>query len=139
MINASEKELNKILTAYKQACLQLELANIQDVEGLDDGLWSRFIDALNDDLNTPNAITTVLDTVKSINQNVRKRPLDTDLIGKLVNTLEKELYVLGVKYNRLKMNDEDRTMYADWRVAVKEKNFEVADGLRKLLQEKGII
>ncbi|MGM9913544.1 cysteine--tRNA ligase [Floccifex sp.] len=139
VFDAAIKELNKIQNAYKQACLQLELENVTQNDELEPGLWNTFIDALNDDLNTPNAITTILDTVKQINQNVRKRPLDTQLLMKLVNTLEKELYVLGIEFDRLKMTQEDKDMYMNWRKAVKEKNYEVADQYRTTLQEKGII
>ena len=133
------KELNKIQNAYKQACLQMELANIQRGNQLDDDLWKSFIDALNDDLNTPNAITTVLDTVKSINQNIRKRPVDFDQISKLVYTLERELYVLGIEFEPLKLTEQDKEMYTAWRKAVKEKDFITADQYRLTLQEKGII
>lgn len=139
VFDAAIKELNKIQNAYKQACLQLELENVTQNDELEPGLWNTFIDALNDDLNTPNAITTILDTVKQINQNVRKRPLDTQLLMKLVNTLEKELYVLGIEFDRLKMTQEDKDMYMNWRKAVKEKNYDVADQYRTTLQEKGII
>ena len=133
------KELNKIQNAYKQACLQMELANIKRGNQLDDDLWKSFIDALNDDLNTPNAITTVLDTVKSINQNIRKRPVDFDQITKLVYTLERELYVLGIEFEPLKLTEQDKEMYTAWRKAVKEKDFITADQYRLTLQEKGII
>ena len=139
VFDSAIKELNKIQNAYKQACLQLALENVEESTVLDETLWNQFIDALNDDLNTPNAITTVLDTVKAINQNVRKRPLDTAYLSSLVYTLEKECYVLGIKFDKLVMSDEDKDMYANWRQAVKEKNFELADQYRTTLQEKGIL
>ncbi|MGM9946442.1 cysteine--tRNA ligase [Floccifex sp.] len=133
------KELNKIQNAYKQVSIQLQLENVKPSTEVDTTLWTRFIEALNDDLNTPNAITTVLETVKNMNQLVRKRPLDTETLSKLIATLEKELYVLGIQFDSIQMSEQDKDMYRNWKQAVKEKNYELADQYRSQLQEKGII
>ncbi|MGN1276267.1 MAG: cysteine--tRNA ligase [Floccifex sp.] len=133
------KELNKIQNAYKQVSIQLQLENVEPSKEVEPALWTRFIEALNDDLNTPNAITTVLETVKNMNQLVRKRPLDTLTLSKLMTTLEKELYVLGIQFDSIQMSEQDKDMYRNWKQAVKEKNYELADQYRSQLIEKGII
>ena len=134
----SKKELTKIENAYKQACVKLALSNVEASNELD-VLYDNFIDALNDDLNTPNAISVVYELVKKINQAVRQKEIDGNLVSTLVNTLEKMLYVLGIQFEKIEMSKEDKETYHAWRDAVTNKDFETADTLRAKLIEKGIL
>ena len=134
----SKKELDKIAAAYKQACVKLALLDAKEADTFDE-TYNAFIDALNDDLNTPNAISVVYEVVKKINQAVRQREVDTENLAVLVHTLEKMLYVLGIEFDKISMTQEDKVMYQNWRSAVKEKDFETADTLRAALIEKGIL
>ncbi len=135
----ADKELNRIQTAYNQANVKLQIANIGASDALDQESWNHFIDMLNDDLNTPNAISTILDVVKQLNQALRKREVDYALVNTLKNTLERMLYVLGIQFESIEISEEDKELYHQWKQAVSEKNFEVADQYRATLQEKGII
>lgn len=138
-LNTAQKELSKIQAAYKQACVQLALHDVCIGNQKDVALWQDFIDAMNDDLNTPNAITTVYDCMKQINATVRTREIDVDRLSILTCTLEKMLYVLGIHFDRINMNDQDKVDYKAWKEAVKAKNFEVADTIRASLVSKGIL
>lgn len=135
----AEKELTRIQTAYNQACVKLQMADAQDSYTVNEESWNAFIAALNDDLNTPNAISTIFELMKQLNQALRKRDIDTDLVGSLKTTMEKMLYVLGIEFEPVVVSSEDKEMYKKWREAVKEKNFDVADQYRHTLQEKGIL
>lgn len=135
----AEKELTRIQTAYNQACVKLQMADAQDSYTVNEESWNAFIAALNDDLNTPNAISTIFELMKQLNQALRKRDIDTDLVGSLKTTMEKMLYVLGIEFEAVVVSSEDKEMYKKWREAVKEKNFDVADQYRHTLQEKGIL
>ena len=104
-----------------------------------DETYTAFMDALNDDLNTPNAISVVYEVVKKINQAVRQREIDVENLAVLVHTLEKMLYILGIEFDKISMTNEDKEMYQNWRSAVKEKDFKTADTLRQTLIEKGIL
>lgn len=137
--DSAKKELAKIQKAYSQASVQLQLNDINYNEDRDDSSFSSFIDALNDDLNTPNAIAAVYETVKRINQAIRKREVDYPALAALVNSLIKEMEILGIKLDEISLSEEDKAMYWDWKEAAKEKNFEKADVLRKQLQDKGIL
>lgn len=97
------------------------------------------MDAMNDDLNTPNAITALQALLKNLNGALRKRPIDDEGLAGMVNTLRKELYVLGIEFEPVVMSDQDREDYAAWRAAVKARNFDEADAMRAKLQEKGIL
>lgn len=137
-IETSKKELQKIQTAYKQAIVKLQLENAPEVEA-DPQMMQEFIDALNDDLNTPNAISVVYEVVKTINQTLRSRPMPTEKLASSTKALETMLSVLGIELDAIHLSEEDRKMYRDWRKAVKEKEFAVADSFRSKLQEKGIL
>lgn len=136
---SAKKELQKITNAYKQANILLQVNGVSSTQEIDHPLWDAFIDALNDDLNTPNAITTVLECVKKINQAQRQKPLDCDQLTKYVATLEAMMRVLGIRLNRIVMDEEEKKLYNDWKEAVKEKNYEKADQYRACLIEKGIL
>ena len=138
-IDMAKKELLKIQLAYKQACVKLQLLNQEEIGGLDEGSWNNFINELNDDLNTPNAIAQVFETVKMINQSLRTREIDTETLAKLVNTLEKMMYVLGIKLDKITLTEMDKRLYQDWVKAKQNKDFDTADKLRNQLQEKGIL
>lgn len=135
----AQKELNRIETAYHQAQVKLQLADAKEKEELNANLWDSFMDALNDDLNTPNAIAVVFEAIKQLNQSLRTRQLDTELVGSLLYTVNKMLYVLGIEFKPVVLSDEDKELYTSWRAAVKAKDFETADTYRAKLQEKGIL
>ena len=137
---SAQKELKKIFTAYKQAKILLQVNEESTTDAtLDSGLWQPFIDALNDDLNTPNAITAVLECVKKINQTQRQKPLDCAALAAQTATLEKMMDVLGICLEFVHMTAEDKAVYRAWKEAVQEKNYEQADLYRAQLLEKGIL
>lgn len=136
--STSKKELDKIENAYRQACVKLALLNADETIQYD-SLFDDFIMALNDDLNTPNAISVVYEIVKKINQTVRQKEIDVNQLSILVHSLEKMLYVLGIEFEKVVMSEEDKNIYKSWKDAVKERNFEKADAYRNKLMEKGIL
>ncbi|MBQ0065899.1 MAG: cysteine--tRNA ligase [Firmicutes bacterium] len=138
-IEAAQKELNRIQMAFKQASVQLQLNNVEATEEKDETLLNQFIDALNNDLNTPNAIVAIFDTVKALNQTIRQREVDLNRLNVLVSTLKAMTYVLGVQFDEIQMSEEDKEMYRNWKAAVKAKDFASADTYRATLIEKGIL
>lgn len=138
-IDSSRKELEKIETALHKAQVQLQLDQKEYPDARDDEAWKAFMDAMSNDLNTPNAISALQALVKSLNGALRRRPVEDEVIAGMVNTLQDELRVLGIEFTPVVMSDQDREDYAAWRAAVKAKNFEEADRLRASLQEKGIL
>ena len=137
-IETAKKELQKIQTAYKQAVVQLQLENAPEMEA-DPQMMQSFVDALNDDLNTPNAISVVYEVVKTINQTLRSRPMPKEKLASCTQALKTMLSVLGIQLDEVHLSEQYKKMYRDWRQAVKEKDFETADTYRATLQEKGIL
>lgn len=138
-IETAKKELNRVATAMKQAYVKLAIENVDITEEYDETAWKPFIDAMQDDMNTPNAFAAVFEAVKSLNQLVRQRETDLQKVAKITVTLEKMMYVLGIDIPRVKMNEEDKELHRLWKAAVKEKDFEKADQYRAQLIEKGIL
>lgn len=138
IIESSKAELTKIITAYKQACVKLEVNNIK-VAGMNEDAYKRFMDAMADDLNTPNAYAVIFEIVKNINQLVRVKEINFEALGKEVNTLVRCMNVLGVVLPDMTMSDEDKKMYQEWMDAKSVKDFEKADKLRTQLSQKGIL
>lgn len=138
IIESSKAELTKIITAYKQACVKLEVNDIK-VDGVDDDAYKRFMDAMADDLNTPNAYAVIFEIVKNINQLVRVKEINFEALGKEVNTLVRCMNVLGIVLPDMTMSDDDKKMYQEWMDAKSVKDFKKADELRAQLSQKGIL
>lgn len=138
IIESSKAELTKIITAYKQACVKLEVNNIK-VDGVDEDAYKRFMDAMADDLNTPNAYAVIFEIVKNINQLVRVKEINFEALGKEVNTLVRCMNVLGIVLPDILMSLDDKKMYQEWMDAKSVKDFKKADELRTQLSQKGIL
>lgn len=138
IIESSKAELTKIITAYKQACVKLEVNDIK-VDGVDEDAYKRFMDAMADDLNTPNAYAVIFEIVKNINQLVRVKEINFEALGKEVNTLVRCMNVLGIVLPDMTMSLDDKKMYQEWMEAKSIKDFKKADELRTQLSQKGIL
>ena len=138
IIESSKAELTKIITAYKQACVKLEVNDIK-VDGVDEDAYKRFMDAMADDLNTPNAYAVIFEIVKNINQLLRVKEINFEALGKEVNTLVRCMNVLGIVLPDMTMSDDDKKMYQEWMDAKSVKDFKKADELRAQLSQKGIL
>lgn len=138
IIESSKAELTKIITAYKQACVKLEVNDIK-VAGVDEDAYKRFMDAMADDLNTPNAYAVIFEIVKNINQLVRVKEINFEALGKEVNTLVRCMNVLGIILPDMTMSLDDKKMYQEWMDAKSVKDFKKADELRAQLSQKGIL
>ena len=97
------------------------------------------MDAMRDDLNTPNAYKVIFDTVKQLNQSLRQRQIDFGTVGAYYSSVKRMLSVLGIFIDEVKLTDEDRELYEKWNAAKAAKDFETADKYRAQLQERHII
>ena len=138
-VETAQTELEKIKTSLKQAYVKLGLAGIELAGNPDETLWQAFLDAMSDDLNTHNAFKALFDTNKQLNAAVRTREIDYGRVAALVITIEKMLYVLGIKLDRIVLSDDDKDVFANWNQAKAEKNFEAADQYRAVLMERGLL
>ena len=134
----AQKTLVKIQTAYKQAEVALQLADV-DLNSLSMGNQDKFYDELCNDLNTPNAIAELLAEIKRLNQALRTNPLDIASLGEAFANVRDYLDVLGIRVKETPLNEEDKSLYRAYVAAKKEKDFAKSDELRAKLIEKGIL
>lgn len=133
-----KKEVDKVENIIKQASLYLQVNHCLK-EDYQKETVDHMVEALADDLNTSLALSEILGQVKILNQVMRTKEKDNDVISREYQTLLKMLDVMGFVHATKELSDEDIEMYLAWQKEKAEKNFEVADRLRTTLQEKGII
>lgn len=138
VIAGVRKEVSKVENATKNASLYLQ-ANHVSAHDYKKETVDAMVNALEDDLNTSLALTQVLDQVKVLNQVMRVREKDNDVIATEYATLVKMGDVLGFLFEGTKLSDEDIALYEQWNAYKKEKNFDEADRVRKELTERGIL
>lgn len=100
----------------------------------------KFIDAMEDDLNTADAISAIFELVRDINTAV-KEGASREFAGKCKALLEELTAVLGILRHtdeKDDVDDEIRQLVAERQEARKAKNFARADEIRDLLKARGI-
>lgn len=138
VIAGVRKEVSKVENATKNASLYLQVNHVP-AHGYKKETVDTMVTALEDDLNTSLALTQILDQVKVLNQVMRVREKDNDVIATEYATLVKMGDVLGFLFEGTKLSEEDIALYEKWNAYKKEKNFDEADRVRKELTERGIL
>ena len=138
VIAGVRKEVSKVENATKNASLYLQVNHVPAHEYKKETV-DAMVNALEDDLNTSLALTQILDQVKVLNQVMRVREKDNDVIATEYATLVKMGDVLGFLFEGAKLSEEDIALYEEWNAYKKEKNFDEADRVRKVLTERGIL
>lgn len=102
------------------------------------GYKKKFIEAMEDDLNTANAISAIFEAVRFING---ETGLNQGSIKCALDTITEIGGVLGLLGNRKKetLDDEIEKLIEERRAARKAKNFARADEIRDNLKAQGII
>lgn len=147
LVESSKNGLDRIKTAASRleevmgagadgAMTDAEVANVAAMEEL----VKRYEAAMEDDLNTADAISIIFELVKLINTSVAD---DTtkDYATKAYSTLELLSDILGIiiKEEKGLLDEEIENLIQERQDARKAKNFARADEIRNLLTEKGII
>ena len=138
VIAGVRKEVSKVENATKNASLYLQVNHVPAHDYKKETV-DAMVNALEDDLNTSLALTQILDQVKVLNQVMRVREKDNDVIATEYATLVKMGDVLGFLFEATKLSEEDIALYEEWNAYKKEKNFDEADRVRKELTERGIL
>ena len=130
------KDYEKIKRAYQQAQFTLDLNNIVN-DAKDQNVINEFVLHMNDDFNTPNVYTLILQLIKDINVSIRSKEYAT--LAVKFNTLMEILDVFGITFEYNKLTDSDREIYNLWQEARVDKDFEKADFYRNELVNRGIL
>ena len=107
-----------------------------------DAFKQSYIDAMEDDLNTADALGTVFELVRDLNTNVNEGVHSKALVSHAIEIFDELVGVLGLLYNRKQKDDLDSEIEAliEQRTAArKAKNWAEADRIRDELKARGII
>ena len=122
----------KVYNSLKQARLDIAINGYKTgIINHDDKINS----IMDEDFNTSNLITYLLDLVKEINTKMRNKEDYIDVYDK-INLI---VYILGLKYEFVDLSSDDLSMYKEWVDARNNKNFGIADKLRDELIKQNII
>ena len=130
--------------------LDFALKNAKDEAGdkdaeilaLIDSKKDKFIEAMEDDLNTGEALGAVFELVKDINTNVNDGVQSKALVEYAIKVFDELMEVLGLLYNRKSvssLDDEIEALIQQRNDARKNKNWAEADRIRDELKAQGIV
>lgn len=103
---------------------------------------SNFIKAMDDDLNTADAIAAIFDIVKEVNTFVNStNTISSYFINKTYNIIKELCDVIGILNIKEdnSLDEEIEKMIEERQKARKEKNYKLADEIRDKLKNQGII
>ena len=108
------------------------------------GFRARFCDAMDDDLNTADAIGVIFDLTRFINKTVLTAAPAKNAVKEAIRIFDELTGILGIVYddNSGSDNGDDEkieALIAERTAARKEKNWAKADEIRNTLTEMGIV
>ncbi len=145
LVTQSISDYDKIFGAFLSLTRKLQIDSgitENNVEVKNDELIkvkNDFINALGDDLNTPNAITQIMKVVKLANNTVRQKNIDVTYAMELIKLFKEMLWVLGIDKEVLPLSENDLQLINNWKTARANSDFALADVYRKEIANKGII
>ena len=107
-----------------------------------DAKKDKFIEAMEDDLNTGEALGAIFELVKEINLNVNDGVQSKTLVEYAIKVFDELMNVLGLLYNRnaeKSLDDEIEALIQARNDARKAKNWAEADRIRDELKAQGIV
>lgn len=124
---------NKINNVLKSANIYRNINGLKFNNNIKDKI---FEDYMNDDFNTPNVITYLLELVKKLNNSLRN---DSSDVIELASTILVISDILGLKYDVDDFDKDTLDTYKEWTNAKKVKDFDKADLLRDKLISKNVL
>ncbi len=102
---------------------------------------SQFIEAMDDDLNTADALSIIFELVRDINTMLTDNTVSKQQLEMAAKLFDELTEVLGICYNRKKdeLPEEIVKLAEERKIARKNKNFALADEIRDKIQKLGYI
>ncbi len=138
VIISCQNEINRLKATYKPLRLYIEYHKVNLNKDYDD-VVKPFIDALCDDLNTSNALSSLYSLSRDINTLLKGNEIDEEKIAKYYLAFNKELEILGLNLDLKELGENELKLYQEYLDARSEKNFELSDKLRSELIDKDIL
>ena len=132
LFNEAKTIDDKLINLSKMIKLFISRNNLKETE-----TNNKIKEIMDDDFNTSNLISYLLEIVKNLNSSIRNNSIND--FEKDFQTLKDIIYILGLDYDINQLSSEDLEIYNKWEKYRTEKNFEQADILRKELVERGVL
>jgi cysteinyl-tRNA synthetase len=139
VVEQAQTELGKAVTVLRQIDVRAQLNGIKPRLDKESEFYPRFLSAMEDDLNTPNAIAVIFDAIKAVNQALRQREVHEQQIAALTASIRGMLDVLGIKLPVLTLSEEQKALFAQWNAAKAAKDYAAADMARQQLMDQGLL
>lgn len=146
LIEAAKNGLERILTAYDKIKTVAEHTEVESLTEQEqalceqiDAFVKKYEAAMDDDLNTADAIAVIFELVKLTNTTVQTGS-SKEYCEKAMTTIKQLCDVLGIEVEREQelLDTDIEQLIEERQQARKDKNFARADEIRNLLQEQGI-
>lgn len=131
------KKYNQLKNSLNRAAITLQISgkSVQNPLPLND---SKVINALCDDLNTPNALSALYEENKALNVELSAKPLNVDALYERFARVYSGMSVLGLPTDYPLLREEDITLYREYEEAKAKKDFAKSDEIRAKLIERKI-
>ncbi len=139
VVNNVKKEVAKVERAISQSALQLQIRRLALDAKPDRAVVDHLAEVLEDDLNTSNGLTCLLDEVKVLNTLLRQKEMDEQALETHFASLQAMAAIFGFAFSYRQLSEEEITLYTQWQALKQAKNFEKADELRSELAKRGIL
>jgi len=136
-IKEAQTKYSQLTMSLRKSAVALQLAGIE-IDNLESTNEDAFLDAMCDDLNTPNALAVLYEENKVLNQALRTRPLDLEKLGSSFARVRSYCEVLGLNVRIPHLTAEDKALYKEYDDAKANKDFAKSDELRGKMIERGI-
>lgn len=123
---------DKVYNALKQANLEIQINDLKAGTIKQDLKINEIMD---DDFNTSNLVTYLLELVKELNAKLRAKEEFIEVYDRIMLIT----FILGLEYDFVSLTEDDKKVYNSWLESRKNKDFEKADELRGILVERNII
>lgn len=148
ILNQSKAGLERLYNAKEKALFTIN--NLEDSKMTEEeaklqeelaGFIQKFIDAMDDDVNTADAVSVIFELAKFMNSNVTEKS-SKEFAQKVIDEFNELTSVLNIVNKDQKediLDEEIEQLIAQRTEAKKNKNFQLADEIRQQLLDKGII
>lgn len=129
------KKANQLASTIRRAAITLQKLD-KNIDNPVPSIDSKVIDALCDDLNTPNALSALYEENKALNIEMSKKPIDVETLYEAFSKVYSGMNVLGIPASFPRLSEEDKTLFASYEEAKAKKDFAKSDELRQKLIER---
>ncbi len=126
-----------IFSLYRD--LEMNDFTFDKVEITDENLQNEketFVEAMSNDFNTANAITSIFKMSKIINNLIRDKNASGEIKKQAMQLYKEMLWVLGIEVDITPLTPEEKNIVCKWYEARNNKDFTLADELRKEINER---